>query len=359
MSLARRIAAEIRANGPMRLDRYMALCLGDPEHGYYMTRDPFGAAGDFVTAPEISQMFGEIVGLWAVHAWALMGAPKGVALVELGPGRGTLMADALRAARLAPDFVAAAGVHLIETSPVLRQRQQEALRELAPDAHWYDRLEEVAPGPVILIANEFFDALPIRQFERVAGRWRERVVSVSADGILTLALCDAVPCDLRAAADGAIGEVCEQRDALATAIGTRLAHTPGAALIIDYGHDKSGFGDTLQAVRGHRRADILDDPGACDLTSHVDFEALARALSDGGANTHGPLGMGPFLLRLGIAQRALRLKAGAPPSEREAIDAALHRLTGPEAMGSVFRVLAATSPGMAAPEPFSTDAAER
>jgi NADH dehydrogenase [ubiquinone] 1 alpha subcomplex assembly factor 7 len=265
--LERLIAEAIVSEGPMRLDRYMALCLGHPEHGYYMSRDPFGARGDFITAPEISQVFGELIGVWCAAAWAAMGAPDPFNLIELGPGRGTLMSDTLRAAKVMPGFREAALLHLVETSPVLRRRQEDKLGA----ATWHDSVAGPPDGPCLVIANEFFDALPIRQFERRDGRWMERVIGLEA-GHLALGLIDA--CDFNAqGADSNIIEFSPARAEVAFEIGRRLARHPGAALIIDYGHVQSAPGDTLQALRGHRFVPVTQAPGECDLTSHVDRSA--------------------------------------------------------------------------------------
>jgi SAM-dependent MidA family methyltransferase len=280
--LRRRIAQA----GPMPLSEYMALCLSHPEHGYYMGRDPLGAAGDFTTAPEISQMFGELIGLWLAQVWRDMGAPGRVVLAELGPGRGTLMADALRAAGRVPGFLAAAEPWLVETSPALRARQAEALE--GRGAQWAESPEALPSGPLLLVANEFFDALPIRQVVRSGGAWRERVVGLEGDR-LVLGLGPAVPWQAEGA-EGAVREVCAAGEAAARAIGARLAASGGAALIVDYGYLQAPpeGGDTFQALRGHAYADPLAAPGEADLTAHVDFAALARAGREAGARRARP-----------------------------------------------------------------------
>ncbi len=260
----------------------MALALGHPEWGYYTTRDPFGRKGDFITASEISQVFGEMLGLWCVEVWRQMGAPDPVRLVELGPGRGTLMADALRAAAVSPDFIRAAQVHLVETSPVLREAQRSALA--GRDVVWHDRFDDIPEGPLLLVANEFFDALPVRQLQREADGWCERLVGngpqglqfvLSTPGAPSAALLD--PGMRAGAAEGAIAEIQPAALSIAAAISARLGAFGGAALIIDYGYMQSAAGDTLQAVRSHKPHDVLLDPGDADLTVHVDFAALARA----------------------------------------------------------------------------------
>ena len=275
-ALGRALAARIRAAGPISLADYMAEALTHPSLGYYRRDDPLGASGDFTTAPEISQMFGELIGLWLVDAWDRLRRPDPVVLVELGPGRGTLMTDALRALKLRPELGAALNLHLVESSPGLRERQAAALAAATPQ--WHDGFETVPPGPLLLLANEFFDALPIRQFERTRSGWCERMVALddagerfgwvlappspAADALLSAAQ--------REAPLGAIAEISPAARGLAAAIGARLAAAPGAALIVDYGYDRSAAGDTLQALKRHAPADPLCDPGETDLTAHVD-----------------------------------------------------------------------------------------
>jgi SAM-dependent MidA family methyltransferase len=349
--LAGTIGRIIRDEGPMPLDRYMALCLGHPEHGYYMTRDPFGEAGDFITAPEASQMFGELIGVWCVSVYRALAAPPKINLIELGPGRGSLVRDLIRAARVAPDFGHAVEIHLVETSPVLRKAQADAVPGAAG---WHSRLDTVPQGPLILIANEFFDALPIRQFEFREGRWRERCVGLTQDGKLALGLVETAQ-PLGPAAEGSILEVSPEREEVAVQIGRRLASNPGVALIIDYGHLRSGLGDTLQALRNHRPCGILDFPGESDLTAHVDFAGLAGALSKGGAAVHRSMTQREFLLAMGLEARASKLSGNASHSERDMIARAVERLAGPAQMGNLFKVVAASSPGLPAPYPFGND----
>lgn len=359
MSLIHHIRAEIEASGPMTIARYMGLALGHPEFGYYITRDPFGAKGDFTTAPEISQMFGEMIGLWCADAWSKSGSPDPVRLVEIGPGRGTLMADALRAAAALPAFAATIDVHLVETSPVLREHQASKLAHCRRTVTWHDRFEDVGPGPALVIANELFDALPVHQFERRDGHWRERCIGNGPGGGLALrlspdpAVTGAVPETFSNAPEGAIFEAAPARDRLAATIATRICAHGGAALIVDYGHQKEGLGDTLQALRSHSFDDPFANPGHADITSHVDFAGLARAAQNAGAAISGPAEMGTFLLALGIAERAAGLKSGTPADAVERIDAAISRLTRPDQMGSLFKVLALTVAGAPAPAPFS------
>jgi NADH dehydrogenase [ubiquinone] 1 alpha subcomplex assembly factor 7 len=375
--LGERIAALIRLDGPMSIADYMALCLGDPGHGYYMRREPFGRAGDFVTAPEVSQMFGELIGAWTVATWEAMGSPSPLALVELGPGRGTLMKDALRVARLRPTFLEAASIHLVETSPRLREIQRDTLAGTA--VTWHASLDEVPDAPTILVANEFFDALPIRQLVRTAAGWAERVVGLADDGSLAFGLRplstpttsssgltggsgsegqtskrQAMANDppLKPADDvgeGATVELSPASVAIASTLAARLARNTGAALVIDYGYEGPATGDTLQAVARHRYVPPLESPGEADLTAHVDFAALAEATRAAGALPRPLLTQGQFLARLGLDARAEALKRGKDPATSAAIDAAVARLAGPEAMGKLFKVLAITSRGLVPP----------
>ena len=337
--LLERLARLIAEGGPISVADYMAHCLGDPEHGYYMTRDPLGAAGDFTTAPEVSQMFGEIVGAWLVHAWRRAGAPAPIRLVELGPGRGTLMADILRVARLDPDFLATARLHLVETSPVLRAKQAETLAKSPLRPTWHGAFSEVPAGPLFLVTNEFFDALPVRQFVRAGGEWRERVVGLVPDGGLRFGIGPNFLPDGPAAPEGSILEISPARNALAAEIGRRIAADGGAAIILDYGQDQNGIGDTFQAVRRHGYTDPLAAPGEADLTAHVDFAALARAAEAEGAYCHGPIAQGYFLKFLGLVERAAQLKPGKDAAAAADIDAAVERLAGPDQMGTLFKVM--------------------
>src|SRR5215471_6205347 len=341
------IRARIARAGPIPVAEFMAMCLYDPQHGYYSHSCPLGAAGDFITAPEISQMFGELMGLWAAEVWQSVGKPDRVALIELGPGRGTMMRDALRAARAAPEFRSAVHVHLIETSLHLQSMQRRTLSTIDDvDLQWHTSIDEVAATPSIIVANEFFDALPMRQAERRPTGWHERVVAVDASGalILTIArdpLSDLGPNLPPAVARAGIGEIFEWRPQKFAAEIARRAAAGGVALIIDYGHAKSATGDTFQAVRLHRYASPLTLPGLTDLTAHVDFEALGKAAQEAGARVHGPIEQGTWLRRLGIEVRAAMLQANATESKRADIAAALQRLTGtgPNQMGSLFKAI--------------------
>lgn len=356
--LAREIEALIASEGPITLARYMELCLGHPRHGYYMTRDPLGATGDFITSPEISQMFGELLGLWVAEVWMRLGAPPDLALVELGPGRGTLIADALRAMTLVPALRTSVALHLVETSPVLRARQKATLATVNNLVAWHADLDAVPVAPFVVIANEFLDAIAVHQFEKRADGWHERLVGLDADGRLALGLSpEPAPPGLipRAFLDAPLGAVFERaprRETIVAALCERLRQAPGAALLIDYGHARSGPGDTFQAVRRHAFADPFEAPGEADLTSHVDFEALAAVARLKDVEIHGPMPQGAFLHALGIAPRAERLKRDKPPNVQADVAHALTRLTGPDAMGRLFQVMALATPGLAPLAPF-------
>ncbi|WP_172329292.1 class I SAM-dependent methyltransferase [Mangrovicoccus sp. HB161399] len=338
--LLRRIAA----GGPISVAEYMADCLLHPEHGYYTAREPFGAQGDFTTAPEISQLFGEMAGLWLAQAWIDRGRPAPFCLAELGPGRGTLMADIWRVARAVPGFREAARILLVEASPKLRRLQAAALADAAP--RWADRAEDLPDLPLFLVANEFFDALPIRQFVRDPGGWRERQVGAQ-DGRLAFGLGPAAPIAaldrrLDDTAPGEVVEICPALPAIAGEVARRIRAHGGAALFVDYGGWHSR-GDTLQAVRRHGRADPLDDPGEADLTAHVDFEALARAAEGCAVSALVPQGV--FLERLGITERAQALARGLSGARLDSHVAAHRRLTHPGEMGTVFKTLGIASAG--------------
>ena len=342
------LEAEIRriieTGGPIPVADYMRLCLGHPRHGYYVTRDPLGAGGDFITAPEVSQMFGELIGAWTATVWRQMGSPD-VRLIELGPGRGSLMADALRAARALPEFLAAVSVHLVETSPVLRAAQEAKLAGARCPVAWHAQLEDVPEGRCIAIANEFVDALPVDQFVRDRDGWHMRMVGIVDDRLAFVVAPDALPG--RRDIEASTGAILESRhDQPVAALAQRIARHGGAALVIDYGHGTTGFGDTLQAVRGHRYADPLAAPGEADLTTQVDFAALGRTALRAGAQAHGPVTQGEFLRRLGIEARAARLKANATPQQAADVDAALARLTASDRMGELFKALAIAHPAL-------------
>jgi NADH dehydrogenase [ubiquinone] 1 alpha subcomplex assembly factor 7 len=355
------IRRRIQAAGPMPVGEYMALCLGDSEHGYYTTRDPLGERGDFITAPEISQMFGELIGIWMAAVWKMMGEPENLRIIELGPGRGTLMNDALRAAQVMPNFGDAAVVHLIEISPTLQAKQERTLQGQPTPVFWHSALDAVPEGPAIIVANEFFDALPINQAVKTADGWHERQIEINADGNLAFAVApEAIPLFDRllppAVRDAPEQSIFEWRgDTVAMQIGRRIAADGGAALAIDYGHAESAAGETLQAVGRHAYVDPLSAPGTVDLTAHVDFQALARAVEAMGANGFGPIDQSQFLRNLGIETRAAALKAKAAPPAAAAIDMTLARLIGHGRtdMGALFKAAAFTHPNLGTPPGFA------
>ena len=319
----------------MPLDRYMSLCLGHPQHGYYMTRDPFGAAGDFTTAPEISQVFGEMIGVWCVNAWLSLGSPSPFALVELGPGRGSLMADVLRAAKASTEFMLAVEVHMVEMSPSLQKLQREKL-----DAHitWHASLETLPNMPTLFVANEFFDALPVKQFEIRSDKSFERFVGVS-EGKLRMGL---VPSPLREGEDG-IYEVSPIAQVIAEEIQERIEACGGAALIIDYGHVQSSAGATLQAMQKHEFCSIFDAPGEVDITAHVDFAKLSAAPT---------MTQGKFLKAMGIELRTDKLATKLQGEARDNFLAATRRLIEPTQMGELFKVMCVVQKGASQIYPF-------
>lgn len=355
--LEERLVALIKAHGPITVADYMEDALLHPHDGYYTSQTPIGAKGDFTTAPEISQVFGELVGLWLVQAWAEIGSPSAFNLVELGPGRGVLMQDILRAARLRPDFLDAAHVWLVETSGRLRHEQQKRLREVSPSVDWADRFADVPPGPCLIVANEFFDCLPIRQFVRVGRGWRERLVTAK-DGKLEFTLSDTPPLpktplpDAEDIAAGEIFEISDAAEAMTEEISKVLIDHGGMALIIDYGHIHSGCGDTLQAVRNHAFWPVLTAPGRADITAHVNFERVTRAAFAAGASAHGPVSQGAFLERLGLGMRVDRLSSGKTPEQAAEIHAGAHRLAAPSQMGELFKAACICAPGLRTPAGF-------
>jgi len=355
--LAEELAELIRLEGPISVSRYMALCLGHPRHGYYIKQDPFGAGGDFTTAPEISQIFGELIGVWAASVWQAMGAPASLRLVELGPGRGTLMQDMLRAGRALPGFREAMSVHLVETSPALRERQAQVLSSAGIVPRWHERIEESLEGPAIVVANEFLDALPVDQFVRTANGWRERLIGLDGDGALAFGLAsEDAALSFGSAGDrpddaAPLGSVLEQPIAALEAVGSvarHLATEGGAALFVDYGAVRSGLGDTLQAMRRHAFVAVLDEPGEADLTVHVDFARMAQAALGGGAAVHGPATQRDFLVALGLPQRLEALSRRATPAQAETLVGGAARLveSGATGMGELFKVIGVAHPSL-------------
>ncbi len=350
--LGEKIARQIAATGPLSVAEYMALCMNDPVDGYYARAETIGVKGDFITAPEVSQMFGELIGVWCYSAWQAMASPGRVMLVEAGPGKGTLLADLLRTVKRFPGFADAIDLHLIEASATMIARQREVLTEagFADRAHWHAALHELPAGkdaaPAILIANEFLDVLPFRQYVKKGKAWYERSIGIDENGALTWKLAPTLidpsllPPGAEGEPDGAVFEIAPAREAWVATLAERLSQAGGMALLIDYGHAQAGFGDTFQAMRGHAHADPLEGPGLADLTSHVDFAALARAATAAGAHASAIVEQGEFLLAMGLLERAGALGADADETTRERLRGEVERLAGPDEMGRLFKVLA-------------------
>ena len=349
----------------MSVAEYMTLCLLDPVDGYYPTRDPrdpgLGEGGDFITAPEISQMFGEVIGLWALQCWRDLGSPPRVRLVELGPGRGTLMADMLRSFRLDPAAQRAVSVHLVEASSALQAVQAEALKMMPCPVDWHDTLQDVPDGESIILGNEFLDCLPVRQFIQTEdgqrSGWRERVVTLDGDELVFAqgtATAEGVtlPVHNSEADAGELLEVRPSVEQLMDALAVRFAKRPGRALFIDYGPAETEFGDTLQAIVRHEKVDPLADPGNADLTARVDFEALCEMAEAAELDVAGPATQAAFLSRLGIEVRASAL-ARANPDSQGLLGRQLKRLTGADAMGELFKAVCVSAPGLPEPLGFS------
>jgi NADH dehydrogenase [ubiquinone] 1 alpha subcomplex assembly factor 7 len=353
------IKAQIRENGPISVEQFFLIAASGHPQSYYASREPFGRDGDFITAPEISQVFGECIGLWCVDTWEKMGAPPSFRLVELGPGNGTLMSDILRVARIRPAFLRGARVELVETSPRLRDVQRARLAGMA-EITWHASAEVLAAGaPLIVVCNEFFDALPARQFVKLNGRWRERMVGLDPNERLVFALDEdadfssLVPARLAGAQDGSVHEISTSAIRVAGALGEALVGSTGALLAIDYGYEGPATGDTLQALRAHAPCPVLAAPGSADITFHVDFDALAGSLMRAGAKVWPVRGQGEFLRDLGAGARTEIVSRHATPAQAQALQNALTRLTAPEAMGTLFKVLCASFPPSLVPAGFS------
>jgi NADH dehydrogenase [ubiquinone] 1 alpha subcomplex assembly factor 7 len=357
--LAAALSERIARDGPISVHDYMAACLADRSAGYYLTRQPIGKDGDFITAPEISQMFGELIGVWIAAIWQGLDEPRAVTVAELGPGRGTLMVDALRTWRSMPKLLDSISIALIETSPVLRAAQRETLRCSPAPLAWHESLEDVPQGPLIVIANEFIDALPVRQFVRERNAWYERCVTLGDKG--GFAFCTGAPVEDNvlpaslAQLDIAEGAVVETRPAaisLLSSLAARAEAWPVAVLIADYGHRQPGVGETLQAVHRHRFADPLAMPGEADLTAQVDFAALKDIATGLGLAAYGPMPQGEFLLRLGLAARCGSLAQNATDAQRAVVVTGAARLADPRQMGLLFKMVVLQSSGLAPPPPF-------
>ena len=355
--LSKRIAGLIEAAEPLPISQYMAICLFDPEAGYYTTREPFGRSGDFITAPEVSQMFGELVAVWLRIAWEAVGRPSQVTFAEIGPGRGTLMKDVLRTlAQLDPALMARADFAMIEASARLAGIQKKTLHGTSARINWHETVDTLPESSLIIVGNELFDAIPIRQFVKSAGSWRERAVGLDhAGGLTFVATAGAADTalllnDSQTAPEGAIVEFAPARTALMETIAARIAKNGGAGLFFDYGYAEPAIGDTLQALRKHSYEDVLANPGLADLTAHVDFSALGHAARRQGLKAN-LMNQGEFLLGMGLLERAGRLGANADEATRERLQSEVERLAGPDQMGTLFRALAVTPKGIALP-PF-------
>ena len=350
VSLASHLAATIRHSGPISVAHYMSEALANQTHGYYTTRDPFGLEGDFITAPEVSQMFGELLGLWCADVWEQMGSPEKVNLVELGPGRGTLMADAWRALGAQPGLHEAAHIHLVDVSPTLQELQRNALAGILPGSgpHWHKEFVEIPDGPILLIANELLDALPIHQYQRMTTGWHERLVDIAPGSDtfrLVLAVepvesADIIPDVYAGTPIGAVIERCPAAEALVSQVTERCQLFSGAALFVDYGYTESAPHETLQGVRRHAGHPVFEAPGTADLCAHVDFARLKTVADQAGGIVWGPIGQGDLLRALGIDARAARLKLEASAQQRGEIDEAVERLAGSAKMGALFKAMA-------------------
>ncbi len=362
----------IARKGGIGIAEYMTHCLAHPEYGYYTTQQPLGEDGDFITAPEASQIFGELLGIWAIACWRHMGSPARINLMELGPGRGLLMSDLLRAAAVQPDFLAALRVHLVEISPILRAEQRRRLGDAPAPVHWHATLPEdgaaaaTPPGdamlddaPLLIIANEFFDALPVQHYEHTEQGWRERMIVIDKDGGFALRpvgnapAAEKLPAWARNLPVGSIIELSPAREMTARHLARLLRSRGGALLAIDYGHTTPAPGETLQALHRHRQVSIFHRPGETDLTAHVDFAALAEAFRAEGLNTPPPLQQGAFLLGLGLRERLDALLRNADEQQAERLLRGAERIAGVEQMGSLFKVLCAHHPHMPPPPPFA------
>ena len=346
-ALKQKLIEHVRENGPMTVADFMASCLYDPEHGYYATCPSIGGEGaDFLTAPEASQMFGELIGLWCAHEWDVLGKPA-LNWIELGPGRGVLMQDALRATAAIEGFHDAAQITLVETSPALRAAQAERVA----NADWAERLDDAPPGASLMIGNEFLDCMPIRQFVLTEEGWREKLVGLNQADTLTFGLSAPLPAPETDDEPGVVREIAPGLETLVYELERRLHAAPGRALFIDYGYAKSEGFDTLQALKRHKHADPLGAPGEADLTAHVDFGQLAHLALEAGLDVHGPISQAAFLAALGLSVRAEALKR-AHPERADRINREHQRLTGESEMGALFKVICLSSPNLPPPAGF-------
>ena len=367
MTLKQRIIRHIQETGPMTIAAYMAWCLLDPKQGFYPTRDPLGTDGDFITAPEISQMFGEVLGLWLLNAWRSMGCPGKVYLIEFGPGRGVMMSDIIRTANLDKDFTVSLDISLIETSSALMAKQAQTLGDTAIPVNWIDHLDQVEPGPTLIIGNEYLDCLPLRQFimqDRFAGNagWHERLVGIHPDNpdklvysiaAAPIAKADQalIPAEIPDVKNGDLLEVNTGLMQLCDTLKARFKDHPGAALFLDYGPGETEFGDTFQAIKRHKKTHPLLDPGQADLTARVDFSALTEWAKTAGLAVYGPTTQSAFLSKLGIEVRAVTLSRSNPGAKTK-IARQLHRLMDTDEMGTLFKAISLQSPSLPMPLGF-------
>lgn len=357
-ALAQQLKAYIEKNGPISTRAFMEACLYDPEHGYYRAGNPIGAEGDFITAPEISQMFGEMIGIWCLMTWQAMRGPIPLQIVELGPGRGTLMADLLRTLQKIHPKFETVSVHMVERSISLKAQQRAALERFDCPKYWHDSLADVPPSPTLIIGNEFLDCLPVRQFVKKAESWHERVVSIDENRDFCFAVGKElpegmiVPARFGTAAPGAIFEFCPDFEAVLNDIQRLASQAPLAALFIDYGYEGPSLGETLQAVKNHQMVSPFILPGQVDLTAHVDFTAISALAVARGLKAYGPRDQGAFLSQLGIGARAEALVRSATEQQAEKLASDVVRLVAPEQMGSLFKAMSIASPGFSPPPPF-------
>lgn len=356
-ALKDRITAQIKREGPLSVAEYMAVCLFDPTDGFYPTRDPLGSEGDFITAPEVSQIFGELLGLWCVQSWRDMGSPKDIHLIELGPGRGVMMSDMLRAGKLDPNFIQAAKVTLVEASPALEAVQGQTLAGSPCPITWASSLDASPEGPCLIIGNEFLDCLPIRQFIRKGDVWHERIVHIGKDGKLEFAISPAADKSVDLShfvnvPDGALVELCSGLAQMADSLQKRFTRNDGRALFIDYGPAKPEIGDTLQAISKHKKVDPLTSPGNADLTARVDFGYLKSKAESEELSVFGPTTQAELLLNLGLAQRQAALSQRFP-DKAEKLAAQTERLVSADQMGELFKAICIQSGGLPLPAGFS------
>lgn len=342
--LKSRIIKHIKTSGSLPLAEYMHWCMADPKDGYYANQEAIGAKGDFITAPEISQMFGEMIGIWAVETWEALGKPSRFNLAELGPGKGTLMQDLLRIGNAVPDFLKAAHIHMIETSEKLIETQKATLSAYE-NVSWHKSIKDITNQPTLIIANEFLDVLPVRQYVKTGNEWREHAINVDENDNLVWTLgtglldAESLPENADKEPDGAVFEISTIREAFIVNTSELLKENSGAALFIDYGHSKTNFGDTVQAMRAHGFADILEEPGLADLTAHVDFDALSKTAVTAGMNVKPIIPQGEFLLSKGLIERAGQLGREQSPEIQEQLTQQAERLALPDEMGNLFKVL--------------------